>query len=74
MLTIDELTIIHMYFVNNPERIAVIEQLRDSLPHVPEPEIQELMKSAIRKINAMTEEAYNNIDFSFILSSEEAEF
>lgn len=64
MFTIDELSIIKMYAGFNPNRDNIISALNDSLLLIEEPEIQETVKTIIRKINAMTQEAFATLDLS----------
>lgn len=71
MLTMDEITIIKMYADLNPDRNAILSALKESLPHIENKEILETVKSTIRKLNAMPNECFKNIDFSKAMDTSE---
>lgn len=64
MFSTDELTIIKMYSGLKPDRDKTVSALRDILSFIEEPEIEELVKSTIRKANAMTAETFATLDLS----------
>lgn len=73
MFTIEELSIIKIYADSKPERDRVVAALNDILPFIEEPEIKETVKSAIHKAKAMTQEAFNALDFTDTFELEGAE-
>lgn len=63
MLTIDELSVLKIYCGTQRNRNRVVEALSDSLRYIEEPEISEIVKSVIRKVNAMTEDSFSLLQF-----------
>lgn len=64
MFNIEELSLIKMYSGINPSRDSVVVAMRDSLPYVEEGAIRATMTNTIRKVNAMTNEAFLALDLS----------
>ena len=64
MFNICELSLIKMYAGLNPDRDNVLQAMRDALPLVEEQEIRDMLESTIRKVNAMTAEAFEQLDLS----------
>lgn len=64
MFNIEELSLIKMYSGINPSRDSVVVAMRDSLPYVEEEAIRATMTNTIRKVNAMTNEAFLALDLS----------
>lgn len=64
MFNIEELSLIKMYSGINPSRDSVVAAMRDSLPYVEEEAIRAAMTNTIRKVNAMTNEAFLALDLS----------
>lgn len=64
MFNIEELSLIKMYSGINPSRDSVVVAMRDSLPYVEEEAIRAAMTNTIRKVNAMTNEAFLALDLS----------
>jgi hypothetical protein len=62
--TTDEKTIIKMYSGFALNRDKLLASMHKSLPLVEELEIAELMDSIIRRVNAMTDADFMNIDLS----------
>ena len=71
MFTIEELSLIKMYSSFQKNRDEVVFALNDCLPFIEEPEIQETVKSTIRKVNAMTQEAFISLDLTDTFEIEE---
>lgn len=67
MLTIEELSILKIYCGTQRNRNRVMESLANSLRYIEEPEISELVKSVIRKVNAMTEDSFSVLQFPVTL-------
>ena len=53
-----------MYAGLNPDRDKVLQAMREALPLVEEQEIRDMLESTIRKVNAMTKEAFEQLDLS----------
>lgn len=70
MLTIEEITILKIYADINPNRKNILEAIHTALPYVKDPYIVESMNSIIRKICAMSDDAFKNIDFSLALNTD----
>lgn len=66
--TIDELSIVKMYCGFSQNRDSVIAALNDSLPLIEDQEIKKTVEAAIRKANAMTQEAFAALDLSDTLN------
>lgn len=64
MFTIDELSIVKMYCGFSQNRDGVIAALNDSLPLIEDQEIKKTVEVTIRKVNAMTQEAFSALDLS----------
>lgn len=68
MFTIDELSIVKMYCGFSQNRDSVIAALNDSLPLIEDQEIKKTVEAAIRKANAITQEAFAALDLSDTLN------
>ena len=63
-LSINEKAIILIYSGGELDRDKTISSIRLNLPFIEEQEIQETMESVIRKINAMRQEVFAEIDLT----------
>ena len=73
MLNVEELTLIKMYIGARPDRDSVLASLREVLPLIEDEGIQETAQSTIRKVNALTLEAFAKLDLSAALEADEEE-
>lgn len=71
MLTIDELSIVKMYCGFSQNRDSVIAALNDSLPLIEDQNIKSIVEETIRKVTAMTQAAFSDLDLSDTLLSDE---
>jgi hypothetical protein len=71
MFTIDELSIIKMYCGFSQNRDSVIAALNDSLPLIEDQNIKSIVEETIRKVTAMTQAAFSDLDLSDTLLSDE---
>lgn len=66
--TIEERTLIKLYSDPlNPSRDKVLENIQHSLPAVKDPEFIEQLNTIVRKVTALTEEAFQNIDLENVI-------
>lgn len=66
--SIEERTLIKLY--SDPENLSrdkVLENIRHSLPAIKDPEFIEQLNTIVRKVNALTEEAFQKIDLDDII-------
>ena len=59
---VDETKIINMY--DTSDRIKLIMDLQQALPHIEDTELQDTVSVLISKLVGMTDTEFNNIDFS----------
>ena len=71
MFTIDELSIVKMYCGFSQNRDNVIAALNDSLPLIEDQNIKSIVEETIRKVTAMTQAAFSDLDLSDTLLSDE---
>lgn len=71
MFTIDELSIVKMYCGFFQNRDSVIAALNDSLPLIEDQNIKSIVEETIRKVTAMTQAAFSDLDLSDTLLSDE---
>lgn len=71
MFTIDELSIVKMYCGFSQNRDSVIAALNDSLPLIEDQNIKSIVDETIRKVTAMTQAAFSDLDLSDTLLSDE---
>ena len=71
MFTIDELSIVKMYCGFSQNRDSVIAALTDSLPLIEDQNIKSIVEETIRKVTAMTQAAFSDLDLSDTLLSDE---
>lgn len=71
MFTIDELSIVKMYCGFSQNRDSVIAALNDSLPLIEDQNIKSIVEETIRKVTAMTQAAFSDLDLSDTLFSDE---
>lgn len=71
MFTIDELSIVKMYCGFSQTRDSVIAALNDSLPLIEDQNIKSIVEETIRKVTAMTQAAFSDLDLSDTLLSDE---
>ena len=60
--SVDETKIINMY--DTSDRVKVIIELQQALPHIENTELQDTVSVLISKLVGMTDTEYNSIDFS----------
>ena len=60
--SVDETKIINMY--DTSDRIKLIIELQQALPHIEDTELTEIVSTLISKFVGMTDTEYNSIDFS----------
>ena len=60
--SVDEIKIINMY--DTSDRIKLIMDLQQTLPHIEDTELTETVSALISKLVGMTDTEFNNIDFS----------
>ena len=71
MFTIDELRIVKMYCCFSQNSDSVIAALNDSLPLIEDQNIKSIVEETIRKVTAMTQAAFSDLDLSDTLLSDE---
>lgn len=71
MFTINELSIVKMYCGFSQNRDSVIAALNDSLPLIEDQNIKSIVEETIRKVTAMTQAAFSDLDLSDTLLSDE---
>lgn len=71
MFTIDELSIVKMYCGFSQNRDSVIAALNDSLPLIEDQNIKSIVEETIRKVTAMTQAAFSDLDLSDTLLSDD---
>ena len=71
MFTIDELSIVKMYCGFSQNRDSVIAALNNSLPLIENQNIKSIVEESIRKVTAMTQAAFSDLDLSDTLLSDE---
>lgn len=64
MFNICELSLIKMYSGLNPDRDKIVQAMRDAIPLVEDQEIKDMLTSTIRKVDAMTQKAFEELDLS----------
>ena len=62
--TTDEKTIIQMYLNGNTDKERLLEIMQRSLPFVDTKEIADLISSTIRKVKALSDEKFEQLDLS----------
>ena len=68
----DELTIVKIYFDLFPaDQDAIISAITEALPFMDE-DIRPVASNALKKLRAMLTEDFNQLDFSLVLSEENA--
>ncbi len=74
MLNMDELAIIRMYREQTAGRRPIMDMLKTVLPHFTEEEeeMKALTHSALRKLTAMTDQAFDGLDFSEVVTKEDS--
>ena len=60
--SVDETKIINMY--DTSDRVKVIIELQQALPHIEDTELQDTVSVLISKLVGMTDTEFNSIDFS----------
>ena len=72
MFTIEEISLMKMYSGLKPNRKALICNLKNIMPHFldEEQEIKDLTCGVIRKLTAMNDNNFSNINFSLALDEE----
>ena len=62
--TTDEKAIIQMYLNGNTDKERLLEIMQRSLPFVDTKEIADLISSTIRKVKALSDEKFEQLDLS----------
>ena len=72
MFTVEEITLMKMYTGFTPNRQTLISNLKLVIPQFTdeEQEIKDLTGAVIRKLTAMNDKSFVNIDFSLALDEE----
>ena len=72
MFTVEEITLMKIYTGFTPKRQALISSLKSVMPQFTneEQEIKDLTGGVIRKLTAMNDKSFVNIDFSLALDEE----
>ena len=72
MFTVEEITLMKMYTGFTPNRQALIKKLKTVIPQFTdeEQEMKDLTGGVIRKLTAMNDKSFVNIDFSLALDEE----
>ena len=75
MFTVEEITLMKMYTGFTPNRQTLIRKLKTVIPQFTdeEQEMKELTGGVIRKLTAMNDKSFVNIDFSLALDEEVVE-
>ena len=75
MFTVEEITLMKIYTGFTPKRQDLISNLKSVMPQftAEEQEIKNLTGGVIRKLTAMNDKSFVNIDFSLALDEEVAE-
>ena len=63
-LSIDEISIIKLYSNYYNDKSQLLENIKNNINYVNDVDIKLLMESVVRKVTAMTDATFNNIDFS----------
>lgn len=73
MFTIEEITLMKMYSGLNPERQNVLKNLEKLLPLFTEEEneVKELTQGVVRKLTAMNDKSFSEINFNLSLDGED---
>lgn len=73
MFTIEEITLMKMYSGLNPERKNVLKNLEKLLPLFTEEEneVKELTQGVVRKLTAMNDKSFGEINFNLSLDGED---
>ena len=69
MFTVEEITLMKIYTGFTPNRQTLIRKLKSVIPHFTdeEQEMKDLTGGVIRKLTAMNDNSYANINFSLAL-------
>lgn len=72
MFTVEEITLMKMYTGFTPNRQTLIRKLKTVIPQFTdeEQEMKDLTGGVIRKLTAMNDKSFVNIDFSLALDEE----
>jgi len=72
MFTVEEITLMKIYTGFTPNRQALIRNLKSVIPQFTdeEQEIKDLTSGVIRKLTAMHDKSFVNIDFSLALDED----
>ena len=75
MFTVEEITLMKMYTGFTPNRQTLIRKLKTVIPQFTdkEQEMKDLTGGVIRKLTAMNDKSFVNIDFSMALDEEVVE-
>lgn len=63
-LSVEEKSIIRLYAQTTPQREEVLHELEENLPAVEDQEIHDTMSGLISILSAMSDEQFQEIDFS----------
>jgi len=72
MFTVEEISLMKMYSGLEANRHALISSLKNIIPHFldEEQEMKDLTSGVIRKLTAMSDNNFSNINFSLALDEE----
>lgn len=75
MFTVEEITLMKMYSGLKPNHQALISSLENVMPEFTdeEQEMKDLTGAIIRKLTALNEKSFANVDFSLALDEEVVE-
>jgi len=75
MFTVEEITLMKIYTSFTPNRQDLIRNLKSVIPQFTdeEQEIKDLTSGVIRKLTAMNDKSFVNIDFSLALDEDGSE-
>jgi hypothetical protein len=68
MFSIEEISLMNMY--SHSEKKELIKELKNTYPYIPDEdkEMKELVESVIRKLMAISDDKFANIDFTLAIS------
>jgi len=72
MFTVEEITLMKIYTGFTPNRQALISNLKSVIPHFTgeEQEMKDLTGVVIRKLTAMNDKSFSDVNFSLALNEE----
>jgi hypothetical protein len=67
MLTIDEMSIVKMYVGFVQDKRSVLDAMKGAVPFVEDEDIRAVMASAVRKVSALSEGEFAELDLSIVV-------